>query len=273
MRNEYIKVFNFYQVEMTERLKLEEKLKEKTAEIVNLQADLQRLVDDKILKEVVAIQHKSFKVENKRLLENYENRCLEVKKLKNEIENVKKDQNELSVALKRSKKENKEYIKTVQHEKGVLEKKIVDLNEYKMKKVNEERDERMRRKKELKKINQKEKKVSKDDNENIVDGNNSNTAETKPIPEDLAVSDEAKHTVEPNEKLNKDEEVSNGVLAVGDPVKEPDTTCVTVNESDEADGIKVDIPKDEALTESDHTISENELMGKLNFQARKAQVN
>ena len=115
----------------------------------------------------------------------------------------------------------------------------------------------MNRKKELKKINAKEKRVSRDDNENVVDGNISDTAETKPISEDLAASNEAKHTVEPNEKLNKYEEVSNGVLAVGDPVKEPDTTCVTVNESDEADGIKVDIPKDEALTESDHTISEN----------------
>ena len=86
MRNEYIKISNFYQVEMTERLKLEEKLKEKTAEIVNLQADLKRLVDDKILKEKVAIQHNIFKVENNRLLENYENRCLEVKNLKNDIE-------------------------------------------------------------------------------------------------------------------------------------------------------------------------------------------
>ena len=133
----------------------------------------------------------------------------------------------------------------------------------------------MKRKKELKKINQKEKKVSKDDNENIVDGNNSNTAETKPISEDLAVSDEAKHTVEPNEKLNKDEEASNGALAVGDPVKEPDTTCVTVNESDEADGIKEDIPEDEALTESDHTISENnpEFIGpKLPPRMTKAEI-
>ena len=94
----------------------------------------------------------------------------------------------------------------------------------------------------MKKINQKEKKVSKDDNENIVDRNNSNTAETNPISEDLTVSDEA----EPNEKLNKDEEVSNGVLAVEDPLKaEPETTYVTVNESDEADGIKEDISEDD----------------------------
>ena len=115
----------------------------------------------------------------------------------------------------------------------------------------------MKRKKELKKINQKEKRVSRDDNENVVDGNISDTAETKLISEDLAASNEAKHTVEPNEKLNKYEEVSNGVLAVGDPVKEPDTTCVTVNESDKADGIKEDIPEDEALTESDDNIENN----------------
>ena len=83
---------------MTERLKLEEKLKEKTAEIVYLQADLKRLVDDKILKEEVAIQHNIFKVKNKRLPENYENRCLEVENLKNDFANVKKEKNELSVA-------------------------------------------------------------------------------------------------------------------------------------------------------------------------------
>ena len=78
-----------------------------------------------------------------------------------------------------------------------------------------------------------------------------------------------------NQKEKKVSRDDNGALTVGDPVKEPVTTCVTVNESDEADGIKEDIPEDEALTESDHTISENdpEFIGpKLPPRMTKAEI-
>ena len=81
MRNEYSKVFNFYQVEMTERMNLEDELKEKAADIAQLQADLKRLVEEKILREEIAHQQNKFKVENKKLHENYENKCLEIKHL------------------------------------------------------------------------------------------------------------------------------------------------------------------------------------------------
>ena len=74
-----------------------------------------------------------FKVENERLwIQVFRSKFFEEWHWK-----CKERENELSVALKRSKKENKENIETMQDEKGVLEKKIVDLHEYKMKNVNE----------------------------------------------------------------------------------------------------------------------------------------
>ena len=69
----------------------------------------------------------------------------------------------------------------------------------------------------------------------------SNSAKSKPIPGDLAKSDEAKPIIEPHDNFNKDEEESKGVIAAGNHVKEPDTTCET------------GFTEDEALTESDDT--------------------
>ena len=78
---------------MTERMNLEDELKEKVADIAQLQADLKRLVEEKILREEIASQQNKFKVENKRLHENYENKCLKIKYLKNDNENIKKEKN------------------------------------------------------------------------------------------------------------------------------------------------------------------------------------
>ena len=93
---------------MTERMNLEEELKEKTAMIAKLKADLEIITEEKNLKEENLFHNNKFKVEHKKLLDNYENKCIEIKHLKCDIENLKKDKNELSVALKRSKQENKE---------------------------------------------------------------------------------------------------------------------------------------------------------------------
>ena len=120
-------------------MNLEDELKEKVADIAQLQADLKRLVEEKILREEIASQQNKFKVENKRLHENYENKCLKIKYLKNE----------LSVALKRSRQEHKEYSKAVTQENELLQKKNVDLHEFKTKKVNDERNERIRKKKRI----------------------------------------------------------------------------------------------------------------------------
>ena len=73
------------------------------------------------------------------------------------------------MAVKRSRQEHKEYSKAVTQENELLQKKNVDLHEFKTKKVNDERNERIRKKKELKKANQKEKRASIDDNGNNVD--------------------------------------------------------------------------------------------------------
>ena len=92
-------------------MNLEDELKEKVADIAQLQADLKRLVEEKILREEIASQQNNFNVENKRLHENYENKCLKIQYLKIDNENIKKEKNELSVAVKRSRQEHKEYSK------------------------------------------------------------------------------------------------------------------------------------------------------------------
>ena len=116
------------------------------------------VTEEMIVKEENQVHQNQFKVENRKLLEKYENKCIENKHLKDDIETLKKEKNELSVALKRSKQENKEQIKTAEKEKGHFEKKILELNEFKVKKLQEEREEKIKRKKETKKANQKEKK-------------------------------------------------------------------------------------------------------------------
>ena len=69
--------------------------------------------------------------------------------MKNDNETIKKEKSELSVALKRSRQEHKEYSKAVTQENELLQKKNVDLHEFKTKKVNDERNERIRKKKRI----------------------------------------------------------------------------------------------------------------------------
>ena len=72
-----------------------------------------------------------------------------------DIENVKKEKNDLSVALRRTKQENKEQHKSFEKEKKQLEKKVFDLNEFRVKILNKEREETIRLRREIKKSNQK----------------------------------------------------------------------------------------------------------------------
>ena len=157
LKNEYAKVFSFYQVEMTERINLEKELQIKCSEIDSLKADLERVTKEENSNDISLVQYHNLKNEFKRLQTSHDKKCEELKHQKSDIENVTKEKNDLSVALKRSKKETKESIQSFEKEKRQLEKNVFDLNEFRVKILNEEREERIRIKKENKKSKQKQK--------------------------------------------------------------------------------------------------------------------
>ena len=167
MRSEYEKLYNFYQIEIGTRTYTEDELE--TLKIVLSDKD------NKI---------KQLDSEKKDLQGKYENRCLEMKQLKSEIETLKKEKNNLSVALKSSKQEVRDTIKAFEKKNEVNEKKMLELIEYRNKKLAEEREESLKKKKELKKARRKqenenkEKKISTID-EAEINGKNSNTVSTK----------------------------------------------------------------------------------------------
>ena len=94
---------------------------------------------------------KELKSENRKLSEKVENKSLEIK-LKSDIETEKKEKSVLSVALKSSRKETKEQSREFEKKIVETEKKLAELNNFRIKKMAEEREEKQRRKKELKKI-------------------------------------------------------------------------------------------------------------------------
>ena len=145
-RNEYEKLYNIYLVEHEAKRALEE--------------EYSKLLEDVAKNEKV----KGIKVDNKILTEKLENKSLEFKHLKNDFDNLNKDKNALSVALKAAKAENKEHLKEFEKKKYELEKKVAELNEFKKIKLAEEREEKLRKKKEVKRANQKLKKESKQQN-------------------------------------------------------------------------------------------------------------
>ena len=66
-------------------------------------------------------QAKKLKVENRNLQDTFENKCLELKQAKNEIETLKKEKNTLFVVLKGSKQETKELNKMFRKERVSIE--------------------------------------------------------------------------------------------------------------------------------------------------------
>jgi hypothetical protein len=96
---------------------------------------------------------KALRTENKSLKEKLENKCLELSNLKMDLENINKEKNILSVTLKASRADTREQRKNLE-----LQKKMVELNDYKKIKLEEERELKIKKRKELKKTNQKLKK-------------------------------------------------------------------------------------------------------------------
>ena len=107
-------MYNFYTAELEAKCKLEEEYKEVIANLAN--------------KEKSDVNVKTILVENKSLKEKLENKSLEFKQLKTDIENVHKDKNILSVALKASKADTKDQKKEFEKKSSELEKKVEELN-------------------------------------------------------------------------------------------------------------------------------------------------
>ena len=149
VRNEYQKLYGFYQLEMEARAKIEAEL-----DIVN------NLVGEKDENNQKAdLEIRQLKHNLKDLQSKYETKCVEYKQLRGEIESVSKDKNALSVALKSSKQNAKEQNKAFEKNIDTLKKKLAELNEFKNRKLSEEREEKIRKRKDLKKAKQKLKKI------------------------------------------------------------------------------------------------------------------
>ena len=134
-RNEYVKLYNYYQNEQEAKCKLEKEYHEA----------LERLATFERTEETV----KNIIKENKPMKDRLEIKSLEFKQLKSEIEDVKKDKNRLSVALKAAKAESIDQCKDFEKKKTKLENVILELSDFKQMKLAEEREEKMKKRKEL----------------------------------------------------------------------------------------------------------------------------
>ena len=123
-----------------------------------LETENKELIENHANEEQSVENVKAIRTENKSLKEKLENRSLELKHLKADLENVNKEKNVLSVALKTSKAEIKDQRKGFEKKSSELEKKVVELNDFKKKKLAEERELKIKNRKEIKKANQKIKK-------------------------------------------------------------------------------------------------------------------
>lgn len=143
-RNEYVKLYNMYVEEHEARCRLETENKELIESLAKVEQSVENV--------------KAIRSENKSLKEKLESRSLEFKHLKSDLENINKEKNILAVALKTSKAEIKDQRKGFEKKSSELEKKVVELNDFKKNKLAEERELQRKNRKEIKKANQKMKK-------------------------------------------------------------------------------------------------------------------
>ena len=95
-------------------------------------------------------ENKALKHENKTLATKLEAKTIETNQMKTAVAELNKEKNVISVALKSVKQDLKAQKKASEDKLVVYEKKLAELNEFKSKKLNEERQERLRKKKERK---------------------------------------------------------------------------------------------------------------------------
>ena len=216
-RNEYDRLFNWYMGEQEAKSKLE----------VEYQRALENLASIVRSEESV----KDLKKVNKSLNDRIESKDLELKHLKSEVEDIKKDKNSLSVALKAAKAEAKEQLKDFEKQKNRLENSILDLSEFKKVKLAEEREEKLKKRKELKKSKQKLKKETHE----TADGENHEPAVNQVlVPADQNYQNEAA-TFKPDVNFYiKSEKEDEHIAEFGGGKLDEANNFVEVNEDDEA---------------------------------------
>ena len=96
-------------------------------------------------------ENKALKLDNKSLSEKLDSKTLQINQLKISVEDLNKEKNALSVALKSSKQDLKAQCKSSDKKITEYEKKLSELNEFKQNTLNKERKERLQKKKDLKK--------------------------------------------------------------------------------------------------------------------------
>ena len=224
-RNEYVKLYNLYTAGLEAKCKLEEEHKEV---IANLASEEQNVANVKAIRK-----------ENKSLKEKLENTSFEHRQIKTDLENIHKDKNVLSVALKASKADIKEQRKEFDKKSSELERKVVELSDFKKMKLAEEREEKLKKRKELKKANQKlkkeqEKDISKEEDSNKNELNLNPISESRDLDkgtmEDSRTRDvleekpDVNHNARADEKVEQNEDLANS----GEPnvVDENDVTFI-----------------------------------------------
>ena len=96
-------------------------------------------------------ENKALKLENKSLSEKLNSKALQINQLRVSVEDLNKEKNVLSVALKSVKQDLKAQSKSSDKKIAEYEKKLSELNEFKQKTLNQERRERLQKKKDLRK--------------------------------------------------------------------------------------------------------------------------
>ena len=109
-------------------------------------------------------ENKTIKQETKSMVTKLENKSLEAKLLKGNIDELNREKNALNVALKTIKQDMKSKNESFEKEISAYEKKVFELNEFKTKKLDEEKREKLMKKKELKR----EAKKTRNNNNTII---------------------------------------------------------------------------------------------------------
>jgi hypothetical protein len=233
-RNEYVKLYNFYNFEAEEKSKFEAELVKETELKNKVEKELAEVYKRLNAMELNEGQVKNLKSENMKLQDSFANKVIEFKHLKGELEEVKKDKNSLSVALKGSKQNVKEIEKAFAKERELFEKNTSELKEFKRKKLNEEREERLRKKKEMKKAKKKNHDVLTKDCEDDATQDTSEGRKEK-ARETLEVKNDARESqIDENENFDLDSFDAKSDIAANENVASEDDAKVAEKMMEEA---------------------------------------
>ena len=144
LREEYEKLYGLYKTTFQKNIHLE-------SEVSKFEDQLEQNRRNEVYAREFEKENKALKNEKEKLKETSENLRKENKDLKSELDDLKKAKCSLNGELRNLKKELAEEMKKSEKNLKNLEKKCLELKEFKNEKLSEEREARMKQKKELKK--------------------------------------------------------------------------------------------------------------------------